>query len=216
MKTKILFWNLFACEGTHMIVWVGRIHKMTAQLTFENVSYVFICNMWYTVKWCVTAAKSAYNWVHYGVALVSMIDKIIGLFCKRALWKRQYSAKESNDASRLHGVGLCCSVCCGVCCSECCSAFLSCVFASLKKRRIRGGLFSYSYVCFFIVWLLFPWVACQTELGRLSAYGACVTWLICDLTHVWRLRLVGSIKLQVFFVEYRLFYRALWQKRPIV
>ena len=29
------------------------------------------------------------------VALVSRIDKIIGLFCKRALKKRQYSAKET-------------------------------------------------------------------------------------------------------------------------
>ena len=31
----------------------------------------------------------------YGVALVSRIDTIIGLFCKRALQKRLYSAKES-------------------------------------------------------------------------------------------------------------------------
>ena len=30
----------------------------------------------------------------YGVALVSRIDKIIGLFCERALYKRRYSAKE--------------------------------------------------------------------------------------------------------------------------
>jgi len=32
----------------------------------------------------------------YGVALVSRIDKIIGLFCKRALQKRRYSAKETS------------------------------------------------------------------------------------------------------------------------
>jgi len=31
----------------------------------------------------------------YGVALVSRIDKMIGLFCKRALSKRRYSAKET-------------------------------------------------------------------------------------------------------------------------
>ena len=31
----------------------------------------------------------------YGVALVSRIDKMIGLFCKRALQKRRYSAKET-------------------------------------------------------------------------------------------------------------------------
>ena len=33
----------------------------------------------------------------YGVALVSRIDKMIGLFCKRALRKRLYSAKETWD-----------------------------------------------------------------------------------------------------------------------
>jgi len=31
----------------------------------------------------------------YGVVLESRIDKIIGLFCKRALYKREYSAKET-------------------------------------------------------------------------------------------------------------------------
>ena len=33
----------------------------------------------------------------YGVALVSRNDKIIGLFCKRALLKRRYPAKETYD-----------------------------------------------------------------------------------------------------------------------
>ena len=31
----------------------------------------------------------------YGVATLSRIDKMIGLFCKRALYKRRYSAKET-------------------------------------------------------------------------------------------------------------------------
>jgi len=31
-----------------------------------------------------------------------------------------------------------------------------------------------------------------------------------------RLRLVGSLKLQVSFAEYRLFYRSLLQKRPMI
>ena len=34
---------------------------------------------------------------HYGVALVSRIDQIIGLFCKRGLEKRRYSAKETYN-----------------------------------------------------------------------------------------------------------------------
>jgi len=43
--------------------------------------------------------------VTYGVALVSRIDKITGLFCKRALQKRQYSAKETIILSILLTVG---------------------------------------------------------------------------------------------------------------
>ena len=35
--------------------------------------------------------------IDYGVALVSRINEIIGLFCKRALQKRQYSAKETYN-----------------------------------------------------------------------------------------------------------------------
>jgi len=34
---------------------------------------------------------------HYGVATISRLHKIIGLFCKRALLKRRYSAKETYD-----------------------------------------------------------------------------------------------------------------------
>jgi len=33
----------------------------------------------------------------YGVATISRLLKMIGLFCKRALQKRRYSAKETYD-----------------------------------------------------------------------------------------------------------------------
>jgi len=33
----------------------------------------------------------------YGVAMISRLLKIIGLFCKRALENRRYSAKETYD-----------------------------------------------------------------------------------------------------------------------
>ena len=49
---------------------------------------------------------------------------------------------------------------------------------------------------------------------------------VCDLSHFWKgclaaepmgwLRLVGSIKLQVSFAEYCLFYRSLLRKRPMI
>ena len=40
--------------------------------------------------------------------------------------------------------------------------------------------------------------------------------LTLDGTDMGWLRLVGSLKLQVSFAEYRLFYRALLQKRPVI
>jgi len=49
----------------------------------------------------------------YGVATVSRLLKIIGLFCNRALQKRRYSAKETYDfkepTNRSHPIVLCAS-----------------------------------------------------------------------------------------------------------
>jgi len=42
-------------------------------------------------------SKHSHNISPYGVALVSRIDKIIGLFCRRVLSKRPYSAKETYN-----------------------------------------------------------------------------------------------------------------------
>ena len=59
----------------------------------------------------------------YGVALVRRMDKIIGLFCKRGLQKRRYSAKETynfidpicvDDSSHFVGA-MCLCVCVTVC-----------------------------------------------------------------------------------------------------
>jgi len=53
------------------------------------------CNtLQYTAIHCNTPLNKI---IGYGVALVSRIDSIIGLFCKRALYKRQYSDKETYD-----------------------------------------------------------------------------------------------------------------------
>ena len=43
---------------------------------------------------CVYASRYLFVF-EYGVATTSRLLKIIGLFCKRALLKRQYSAKET-------------------------------------------------------------------------------------------------------------------------
>jgi len=47
-------------------------------------SFIHVCDM-------------THSFVSYGVAAISRQLKIIGLYCKRALYKRQYSAKETYD-----------------------------------------------------------------------------------------------------------------------
>jgi len=46
---------------------------------------------------CTMTAKLNFWKIHYGVATISRLLKIIGLFCKRALEKRLYSAKETYN-----------------------------------------------------------------------------------------------------------------------
>jgi len=68
---------------------------MTQQHTYECdwVSHVCLMNVCYW-DMCVTHVRlPCLLWV----ALVSRIDKIIGLFCKTGRWKRRYSAKETYN-----------------------------------------------------------------------------------------------------------------------
>ena len=55
-----------------------------------------------------------------------------------------------------------------------------------------------------------------TYVLRQMSVATHITYYICVATDMGWLRLVGSLKLQVFFAEYSLFYRALLQKRPII
>jgi len=61
---------------------------------------------------CETAYSPSHKSGVYGVASVSRIDKIIGLFCKRALDKRQYPAKETynliDPTDRSHPIVILC------------------------------------------------------------------------------------------------------------
>ena len=63
-----------------------------------EIFWVMIGRFW--VKWG--------SQIHYGVTIMSTLLKIIGLFCKRALWKRRYSAKETYNfkepANRSHPI----------------------------------------------------------------------------------------------------------------
>ena len=75
----------YVCHDSFMCV--PRLIRMRA----KNYSYayhdLFVCVIW-TIHICD---------ISHGVASVSMIDKITVLFCKRALQKRQYSAKETYN-----------------------------------------------------------------------------------------------------------------------
>jgi len=57
--------------------------------------YMYIC--FAAVSFREKLQDSSGGGNEYGVATVSRIDKIIGLFCKRALYKRQYSAEETYN-----------------------------------------------------------------------------------------------------------------------
>ena len=85
----------------------------------------------------------------YGVASISRLLKIISLFCKRTLSKRQYSAKKTYNfketTNRSHPIACCCcsamqsvAVYCSVlqCITACCSV-LQYAAMCVKKRALE-------------------------------------------------------------------------------
>jgi len=88
--------------------------------------FIYTCTHVYVHNWYGHSKESAWGCVlclilsvlcailRYGVALVSRIDKIIGLFCKRALQMRQYSGKETynfiDPTDRSHPISVLCAI----------------------------------------------------------------------------------------------------------
>ena len=77
------------------------------------LKYTFECQTRMHVYTYPNTHIHTYSYIHistYGVALVSRIDKITGLFCKRALSKRLYFAKETcnfiDPTNRSHPIHL--------------------------------------------------------------------------------------------------------------
>ena len=87
-------------ESCHTCEWVMS-HIRMCQVTHmnqschshESVAVFTVADFRNTWRICLFVSS---RWL-YGVASVSRIDKIIGLFCKRALWKRRYSAQETYN-----------------------------------------------------------------------------------------------------------------------
>ena len=102
---------------THMNVFMCVTHSHV--MTYPDVRLIHMCEPREYRLFCrallqkrpiPTVSKSWRSKMKYGVALISRINRIIGLFCKRALLKTQYSAKETynfiDPTDRSHPIGL--------------------------------------------------------------------------------------------------------------
>jgi len=74
------------------------IHTNVQRGLSEILSALQICSFKKEILISFSAwARDFASECRYGVALVSRINNIIGLFCKRSLLKRRYSAKETYN-----------------------------------------------------------------------------------------------------------------------
>ena len=86
---RFYMWRTFCtyvCEECHIYVHEDSICEECHIYVNEDSSCTWRVS--HTCTW---------RYVRYVVASASRIDKIIGLFCKRDLWKRLYSAKETHN-----------------------------------------------------------------------------------------------------------------------
>jgi len=82
-NTRKSAFHVVMCVLSNLSNWeFTRSHPIVATLYSKSAFHVVILAM----------AR-----IEYRVATISKLLKIIGLFCKRALYKRQYSAKEKYD-----------------------------------------------------------------------------------------------------------------------
>jgi len=88
------------------------LYEWVCYCTCEWVIIYLKVQVWKKARKCVCVCvweRKTETYVHaYGVATISRLLKSIGLFCKRALWKRLYSAKETcnckEPANRSHPI----------------------------------------------------------------------------------------------------------------
>jgi len=127
--------------------------------------YIYIYQeLWYINVWSSIYLNIELHTCIYGVALVSRIDEITSLFCKRALQKRQYSAKETynlidpTDHSHPISVFLYIRIPAELSIKKyrylCVSVFL---WSSLKSRKTNPEIHIYRYSCISV----FRWSSLQ-------------------------------------------------------
>jgi len=189
-------------------VWHDSFTRVTWQYLFHAYTCQYLLHMcdmilshvwhgtpghhWWGILWVCRFIHRCDTTPSYGVDTMSRLFKMIGLFCKRALQKRRYSAKEpyncKEPTNRSHRI-------CAIWLIHTCAMTHSYVWHD-------------SLIC--VTWLIptcnmprsYVWYDSFICVTRLPSMG----WV----------RIVGSFKLQVSFAEYSLFYRALLQKRPMI
>jgi len=141
-------------------VWPYCMYEISAKREEEYVC-VYMCLCMYVACNLVTGYPSLYvtllhvpdcsqeNGIHYGVATVSRIDKIISLFCKRTLEKKRYSAKETynfiDPTDRSHPISI---YRCTYMCACKCICWHICIRANMHIHTYVGMfVYVYIYVC---------------------------------------------------------------------
>ena len=79
-----------------------------------------------------------------------------------------------------------------------------------KVRNMCVYIFRYIYIYIYIYMCVGGWGGCGVD------YRRCWWSTVSSFSTMGWLRLVGSLELQVSFAEYRLFHKALLQKRPVI
>jgi len=152
-------WQIDVCDVTRSCVWHDSFMCVTWLVHVCDVTRScgwrdsFMC-----VTWLIRSNRTIDHTDYYRVATISRLLKIIGLFCKRALSNRLYSAKETYNfkepANRSHPIWICewrgtlAWVMWFVCITACCSV-LQCENAATRCNTLQ-----YAVTCCNTGWLI--------------------------------------------------------------
>jgi len=111
----------FCCYYIHVMTSKGQLSSHTkieiSPSHFDVITYTWCQSDILSFKWHFESCMSWYFdsmlLMRYGVATISRLLQILGLFCKRALSKRLYSAQETYNfnepTNRSHPIACCSS-----------------------------------------------------------------------------------------------------------
>jgi len=106
--------NIYVTYERMYINWCVPLGLQLVRMSQTYMWYGFICAGYIHVIIYMSSYIHVTTFVHvitYGVATISRLHKVTGLFCKRALWKRLYSEKETHNfkapTNRSHPISMC-------------------------------------------------------------------------------------------------------------